>query len=78
MLNVIRYGGYNVGGKNYEEGGYLHEVPAISQFISGMIPVLVPSDSNQITVSLLNALTFRNEYSSYFCDTPNSAQITFQ
>ncbi|CAG9537069.1 unnamed protein product [Cercopithifilaria johnstoni] len=50
MLNVIRYGGYNVGALNYEEGGYLHEVPTISQFITGMIPIIVPSDSNQITV----------------------------
>uniref|UniRef100_A0A1I7VWQ4 IgGFc_binding domain-containing protein n=1 Tax=Loa loa TaxID=7209 RepID=A0A1I7VWQ4_LOALO len=50
MLNVIRYGGYNIGVLNYEEGGYLHEIPAVSQFISGMIPVIVPSESNQVTV----------------------------
>uniref|UniRef100_A0A0R3RII3 IgGFc_binding domain-containing protein n=1 Tax=Elaeophora elaphi TaxID=1147741 RepID=A0A0R3RII3_9BILA len=50
MLNVIRYGGYNIGALNYEEGGYLHEIPAISQFITGMLPIIVPGDSNQVTV----------------------------
>ncbi|VDK70784.1 unnamed protein product [Litomosoides sigmodontis] len=50
MLNIIRYGGYNVGASGYEEGGYLHEVPSVSQFISGMIPIIVPGDSNQVIV----------------------------
>lgn len=56
MLNVIRYGGYNVGALNYEEGGYLHEVPTISQFVSGIVPIVVPSDSNKVTVSLFDTV----------------------
>uniref|UniRef100_A0A915Q5G2 IgGFc-binding protein N-terminal domain-containing protein n=1 Tax=Setaria digitata TaxID=48799 RepID=A0A915Q5G2_9BILA len=74
MLNVIRYGGYSVGMLNYEEGAYLHEVPAISQFISGMIPVIVPSDSNQITViadhKAMSSAYFDGEISLSFAPLP--------
>lgn len=69
MLNIIRYGGYNVGALSYEEGGYLHEVPSISQFISGMIPIIVPTDSNQIIVSSFDTLQFEkmNITEAFYC-----------
>ncbi|VIO89023.1 Uncharacterized protein BM_BM9924 [Brugia malayi] len=74
VLNVIRYGGYNVGTLNYEEGGYLDEVPAISQFISGMIPVIIPSDSNQVTViadyKAMSSAFFDSEISLSFATLP--------
>ncbi|VBB25377.1 unnamed protein product [Acanthocheilonema viteae] len=74
MLNVIRYGGYNVGALNYEEGGYLHEIPAISQFITGMIPVIVPSDSNKVTViadyQAVSSAFFDGEISLSFATLP--------
>ncbi|VDN05689.1 unnamed protein product [Thelazia callipaeda] len=49
-LNVVRYGGYNIGDLNYEEGAYLYEVPTTSQFVTGLTTFVVDDDSNQITI----------------------------